>query len=1352
MNKRFSFLFACFFMLAALVACGGTNSSSEPLLVLPSSDSKAPNEKGYMIDPRDGQVYKTVKIGDQVWMAENLNYETVNVHHYKDADICHGEECGYIRLTAGCYDAHASNCVKYGGLYRWSYAKTACPEGWHLPDTTEWNKLISVVGWDSAGKMLKSKTDWYGNGNGTDDYGFSALPVGISSFAIFNADPYALFINPYTAEMIDERLPDYVSPDRFVFFWSSTDAGEDEVNQRDAYGVFLSYYQDGMYVGRDAKSFERPVRCIQNSSVMEDVSLSVFPQSVSSVTPDTMSSSSRVTLSPASSSSWSVIDSQSLSMPLAPDLFRGIGSMIDPRDGQTYRTVSIGSQKWMAENLKYKTDESYCLGDNDSNCTKYGRLYKWDAVKNACPTGWHVPIEKDWDLLFFLVGGAISGGTALKSKTGWLNHGNGTDDYGFSALPAGFRFGDGTYTDDGRFAFFWSSTEFSQIEKSEQKDYAYLIYLYYYYESVDLSADYKNLGLSIRCVNDTLKESVYPKPELDSSMTDPRDGRVYKTVTIGKQTWMAENLNYATVNSYCYKNEPGYCTQYGRLYTWSAAIDSLNILHTKGQDCGYDRFCSLKHPVQGVCPAGWHLPSEKEWKYLFAVARGDSVLKSQTGWLGGLNGTDDFGFNALPAGDKDIDGRFLVGYSAIFWSSTEMDAFDAYRKVVGRHSKIDNDKDKKRAFSVRCVKDTARVESKDDGAITPHSASSVTPHSVSSTVIPDLIGNLLTDSRDGQIYRTVTIGNQTWMAQNLNYKTEKSSCDDDSTDFCNINGRYYKWEVAKDACPEDWHLPTEAEWDTLFNTVGGDSLANRTLKSALGWNGWFCFDWFSEFGMNSIPDCGNGTDSYGFMALPTGEKMIKDVYPNSGLKRKKRSKKIDRSFSANLIGSYFAAFWNTGVRSFIKLRQINSERIEKGHLSNEYGLPIRCIKNRGESKIVSPASSSSWNVIDSQSLSMPLAPDLFRGIGSMVDSRDGQTYRTVTIGKQTWMAQNLNYETSDSYCYGDFVNNCSKYGRLYKWAVANDACPAGYHLPSPSEWITLFDAVGGTSVAVSKLKAKNSWFNGGYETDDYGFSILPSGERQYDGKYSNEGVSSYFWTDLDEKNQLYKVYLDYFDNAVRFENVNDFKGIGVQTGVSIRCVKGDAQRKKKQSTLIPKTSKTKKEKKFIKGSMKDRRDGQTYKTVTIGGQTWMAQNLNYKTEESYCFKDSLKLCKLYGRYYTEPAAREACPAGWHLPAESEWNALFSAVGGKSVAGRKLRSIDGWIDAGGGMDAYSFAALPGGFRDRDGNFKNDSESAHFLIRTNDHRANLLLMYGGLGSVSIEYDKDRFFGYNVRCVKD
>jgi uncharacterized protein (TIGR02145 family) len=370
----------------------------------------------------------------------------------------------------------------------------------------------------------------------------------------------------------------------------------------------------------------------------------------------------------------------------------------------------------------------------------------------------------------------------------------------------------------------------------------------------------------------------------------------------------------------------------------------------------------------------------------------------------------------------------------------------------------------------------------------------------------------------------------------------------------------------------------------------------------------------------------------------------------------------------------------------------------------------------------------------------------------MIDSRDGQTYRTVTIGKQTWMAQNLNYETSDSYCYGDFVNNCSKYGRLYKWAVANDACPAGYHLPSPSEWITLFDAVGGTSVAVSKLKAKNSWFNGGYETDDYGFSILPSGERQYDGKYSNEGVSSYFWTDLDEKNQLYKVYLDYFDNAVRFENVNDFKGIGVQTGVSIRCVKGDARRKKKQSTLIPKTSKTKKEKKFIKGSMKDRRDGQTYKTVTIGGQTWMAQNLNYKTEESYCFKDSLKLCKLYGRYYTEPAARKACPAGWHLPAESEWNALFSAVGGKSVAGRKLRSIDGWIDAGGGMDAYSFAALPGGFRDRDGNFKNDSESAHFLLRTNDHRANLLLMYGGLGSVSIEYDKDRFFGYNVRCVKD
>jgi hypothetical protein len=95
--------------------------------------------------------------------------------------------------------------------------------------------------------------------------------------------------------------------------------------------------------------------------------------------------------------------------------------------------------------------------------------------------------------------------------------------------------------------------------------------------------------------------------------------------------------------------------------------------------------------------------------------------------------------------------------------------------------------------------------------------------------------------------------------------------------------------------------------------------------------------------------------------------------------------------------------------------------------------------------------SSSSSVVDPSTVVM----------GVMVDSRDGQTYKTVTIGTQIWMAENLNYETTNSYCYDDDPSNCSKYGRLYTWAAATKACPIGWHLPSDDEWNTLFTAVGG---------------------------------------------------------------------------------------------------------------------------------------------------------------------------------------------------------------------------------------------------------------------------------------------------
>jgi len=113
--------------------------------------------------------------------------------------------------------------------------------------------------------------------------------------------------------------------------------------------------------------------------------------------------------------------------------------------------------------------------------------------------------------------------------------------------------------------------------------------------------------------------------------------------------------------------------------------------------------------------------------------------------------------------------------------------------------------------------------------------------------------------------------------------------------------------------------------------------------------------------------------------------------------------------------------------------------------------------------------------------------------GSFKDTRDGKTYKTVKIGTQTWMAENLNYEAKDSKCYDNKPANCAKYGRLYNWYEAAEFCPKGWHLPSRKEWMTLVNLAGGKEIAGKKLNARNGWNNKNNGTDDFGFTALPGG-------------------------------------------------------------------------------------------------------------------------------------------------------------------------------------------------------------------------------------------------------------------
>ena len=195
------------------------------------------------------------------------------------------------------------------------------------------------------------------------------------------------------------------------------------------------------------------------------------------------------------------------------------------------------------------------------------------------------------------------------------------------------------------------------------------------------------------------------------TLLDDRDGQTYKTVKIGNQWWMAENLNYATAKgSYCYEEYDNNCVASGRLYEWAYAMGKSE------DECGYGHECDLGvGNVQGVCPDGWHVPSKSEWETLIAAVGGEDIagrkLKAKAFGVAQLDVINEnaFGFWAYSAGERSDSGYFgSDGYIANFWSSTENGSADAYFVVLSCCSdfaELSYNGFKSYGYSVRCVKD-----------------------------------------------------------------------------------------------------------------------------------------------------------------------------------------------------------------------------------------------------------------------------------------------------------------------------------------------------------------------------------------------------------------------------------------------------------------------------------------------------------------------------------------------------------------------------------------------------------------------------------------------------------------------
>jgi len=552
-------------------------------------------ETDSIIDTRDGQLYKVVKIGKQWWMQENLRAVTYSdgtplVNGTMANDIFENDSTKYYFW----YNDDSSNFADtYGLLYTWAAVmdesiscdsvciQGICPNGWHVPSCAEWQELIDTLGgWDVAGGKLKVPGELYWNSPNTgaiNSSGFSALPGGTRS-----------------------SYGDYHNINNEAAFWSSS-----EVSSMYAWIWTLSNSNSQANKVSGAKSIGCSVRCIMGS---EDTAIIKIP-SVTTLKPYkitdktvivggnvTDNSGTRVTksgiywgittnpniegeklvfgngmgrftttLSNLSANTTYYVQAfaancigeaygEVISFKTSEPYSNDSGTFIDPRDNQEYNWIKIGNQIWMAENLNAtcyfdgkplvngtgisdignKDSVKYYFWYNDDSleyADTYGALYTWSASMNGeassdfnpsciqgiCPDGWHLPSDNEWKELEMYLGlsqveagwtglrGHDSGGKLKEAGTVYWESPNegATNSTGFTALPGGYRFQDGNFSQIGKIADFWSSTE-------ADINFAWYRKLLYTVSSVSRSNHSKTCGCSVRCIknNDSLSNSL----------------------------------------------------------------------------------------------------------------------------------------------------------------------------------------------------------------------------------------------------------------------------------------------------------------------------------------------------------------------------------------------------------------------------------------------------------------------------------------------------------------------------------------------------------------------------------------------------------------------------------------------------------------------------------------------------------------------------------------------------------------------------------------------------------------------------------------------------------------------------
>jgi len=426
----------------------------------------------------------------------------------------------------------------------------------------------------------------------------------------------------------------------------------------------------------------------------------------------------------------------------------------------------------------------------------YGALYNWYAAadaKNIANSGWHVSTETEWQTLQTYLGGQLVAGAKLKSTgyTYWDSpNTDATNETGFNGIGSAGRSFTGTFfTTIKQISDYWTSTQYDSLN-------AYTHGLGYSVAWIYGGNALKKYGRSIRLIKDSTNLE-----NGESGTYTGNDGKTYRTICINGVEWLADNLNETKYRT----NED--ITVVADNTSWAA-------LTTEGM-CYYDNNINN---ARSIAPTGWHIPAFSEWLTLrtylggYAVAGGKLKEIGTSHWnTPNTDADNSTGFTARGSGFRTSTGIFnaLKNVCILFSSSSITESiYLAYDTA----SLLTTGSDQKYGYSVRCILDG--VDPDDPGTVT------------------DI---------DGNIYQTVKIGTQVWMAENLKVEHYNDNTDipliEDDTDWAADTTGAYCWydNVSPTPVPllppTGWHIPTSAEFMTLINYVGGVLVAGGHLKA-----------------------------------------------------------------------------------------------------------------------------------------------------------------------------------------------------------------------------------------------------------------------------------------------------------------------------------------------------------------------------------------------------------------------------------------------------------------------------------------------------------------------------------------